>query len=180
MGKLRLAWRAAVLSPVLHKTSPFQPPGLSTSVTSSARLPWQLDLLWFLPHPNPPILHPRTLISLPLGLRLLLYRGDRMEARSHNSGPTWVPMAPWGPWQSSLASCSPPKPGIPGPGPVQGVPATYGSLHPVEANSECRPNLPEFKPHPHYLAAEGPLLWSAFPYLKRPRRRRCPSQDCRT
>lgn len=39
----------------------------------------------------------------------------------------------------------------------------------MEANSECRPSLPEFKPHPHHLAAGGPLLWSAFPYLNRRR-----------
>ena len=93
MGKLRLAWQAGVLSPeVLHQTSLFQPPGLRTSITSSARLPGRLDLPWFLPHSHPPILHPRTLISFPLGLHLLFYRGDRLE-RGHIT--VGQPGCPW-------------------------------------------------------------------------------------
>lgn len=132
MWKLRLGEQ--VHHPVLHRSSPA--PSFRTqhecSLFSEAALTTPSNVALLLPHPH--ILPPCTLISFPLGLCLLLYRGNTWEPRA----PILVPTVPWGS-QQSLPASAPNQSQHPWLCPCpRGPSCLRRSLHP-DSNSECSP-----------------------------------------
>lgn len=147
MWKLRLGEQ--VHHPVLHRSSPA--PSFRTqhecSLFSEAALTTPSNVALLLPHP--PILPPCSLISFPLGLCLLLYRGNTWEPRA----PILVPTVPGAPSRAfQLLPLT--KASILGSAPVPGVPAASGGASILTQTQSVAPSLPGLESQPFHLAAD--------------------------